>query len=125
MRQVHRDRRHLVGSHLGLEVGHDLVVRPATGVYLHNIEEQVKRLGISELCFTSNRITYSLYDRLRELLDVEILELVLFDLRVEADRHRGRHLRGHWGGILRIGHLRPALHFASHQTGSLTSPAKF
>lgn len=54
------------------EVGHDLTVQPATGVYLANIKAEVERLGISELSFTSNRITYSLFDRLRELLDLKL-----------------------------------------------------
>ncbi len=53
------------------QVGNDLVVHPAIGNYLSNIKEEVGRLALSELCFTSNRITYSLYDRLRGLLDIE------------------------------------------------------
>lgn len=54
------------------EVGHDLTVRAASGDYLANIAEEVERLGLSELSFTSNRITYSLYDRLRGLLGIDL-----------------------------------------------------
>lgn len=54
------------------QVGSDLAVHPATGDYLANIKQEVERLALSELSFTSNRITYSLYDRLRRLLVVEL-----------------------------------------------------
>ena len=55
------------------EVGHDLTVRPATGDYLANTAVEVKRLDIHELSFTSNRITYSLYDRLSTLLGIDLV----------------------------------------------------
>jgi Xaa-Pro aminopeptidase len=55
------------------EIGHDLSVRPATGDYLANIAEEVERLGLSEFSFTSNRITYSLYDRLKGLLGIDLI----------------------------------------------------
>jgi len=55
------------------EVGHDLDVRPAVGDYLANIKEEVERLGLTELSFTSNRITYSLFDRLQKLISVELI----------------------------------------------------
>ncbi len=54
------------------QVGHDLVVHQAAGDYLANIKQEVERLAFSELSFTSNRITYSLFDRLQRLLDVTL-----------------------------------------------------
>lgn len=54
------------------QVGNDLVVHQAVGDYLENIKQEVERLAVSELFFTSNRITYSLYDRLRRLLDANL-----------------------------------------------------
>ena len=54
------------------QVGYDLVVHEAAGDYLANIKQEVERLALTELSFTSNRITYSLYDRLRQLLDVDL-----------------------------------------------------
>jgi len=54
------------------QVGNDLVVQQAVGDYLENIKQEVERLALSELSFTSNRITYSLYDRLRRLLDANL-----------------------------------------------------
>ncbi len=54
------------------QVGRNLVVHQASGDYLANIEQEVERLALSELSFTSNRITYSLHDRLRQLLDVDL-----------------------------------------------------
>jgi Xaa-Pro aminopeptidase len=55
------------------DVGHDLIVRPAAGDYLANIRDEVERLDLPELSFTSNRITYSLYDRLQQLLDIDLV----------------------------------------------------
>jgi len=57
------------------QVGRDLVVRQAAGDYLADIKNEVERLTLSDLSFTSNRITYSLYDRLRHLLDVDLTPL--------------------------------------------------
>ncbi len=54
------------------QVGDDLVVRPASGNYLSNIKEEVDRLRLQELSFTSHRITYSLYSRLREHLQIRL-----------------------------------------------------
>ena len=54
------------------QVGHDLVIHQAAGDYLANIKDEVERLGLSELSFTSNRITYSLHDRLRQLIDIKL-----------------------------------------------------
>ena len=54
------------------QVGYDLVVHEAAGDYLANIKQEVERLALSELSFTSNRITYSLYDRLRSLLGIDL-----------------------------------------------------
>jgi len=54
------------------QVGHDLVVHQAAGDYLENIKQEVERLALSEVSFTSNRITYSLFDRLQSLLDVNL-----------------------------------------------------
>ena len=53
-------------------VGHDLVIHQAAGDYLANIKDEVGRLDLSELSFTSNRITYSLFDRLQQLLDIDL-----------------------------------------------------
>ncbi len=68
-------------------VGHDLVVHQAAGDYLANIKEEVERLGLSELSFTSNRITYSLYNRLRQLLDIDLTpcEDPIAGLRMKKD----------------------------------------
>ncbi|TFG36023.1 MAG: aminopeptidase P family protein [Candidatus Aminicenantes bacterium] len=53
-------------------VGHDLVIHQAAGDYLANIKDEVGRLSPSTLSFTSNRITYSLFDRLQQLLDIDL-----------------------------------------------------
>jgi Xaa-Pro aminopeptidase len=55
------------------ELQGDVDVRPATGVYLDNIKEELERLSIKELAFTSNRITYSLYSRLQDITDVTLV----------------------------------------------------
>lgn len=54
------------------EVGHDLDVHNAQGDYLANIKQEVEDLGLAQLAFTSNRITYSLFDRLQQLLDAKL-----------------------------------------------------
>ncbi len=51
----------------------DMEVHQATGVYLANIKEELERLSIKELAFTSNRITYSLYAKLQELTAVTLV----------------------------------------------------
>ena len=79
------------------QVGHDLVVHQAAGDYLANIKQEVERLALSELSFTSNRITYSLYDRLRRLLDVNLTprEDPIAKLRMCQGRGRDQvHRRG-------------------------------
>lgn len=54
------------------QVGADLTVHQATGNYLGNLKEELARLEITELSFTSHRITYSLFERLRGLVEIEL-----------------------------------------------------
>ncbi len=65
------DERYFEGAKA--EIQDDLEVRLATGIYLENIKEELERLSIKELAFTSNRITYSLYSRLQDMVDVTLV----------------------------------------------------
>ncbi len=75
-------------------VGHDLVIHQAAGDYLANIKDEVGRLSPSTLSFTSNRITYSLFDRLQQLLDIDLTprEDPIAKLRMVKDPEEIRHI---------------------------------
>lgn len=65
------DERYFEGAKA--QIQDDLVVRQATGVYLENIKEELERLSIKELAFTSNRITHSLHSRLQDITNVTLV----------------------------------------------------